>query len=166
MKKQIFYPAFALLLFANLFVFCTKESSSHLTQIATESSESDASFDDFSLDLGIAEDRGGSACCVFISSPNCDVKVCGTQENTNTCTPCPGWVTLTGTEGPSNYVDFCLPNSAYFAIKNGASTDCVVWVGNTPVALVAYTIPANSTRRFKSDAGNNCAITAGSSCSN
>lgn len=160
MKNKIFYPAFALLLFANILAFCTKEPETAPVVAEQEFVE----FDDFSAEIGLANDRNN--CCVFISSPGNNVKVCGTQENSNACSTCPGWITLTGTEGPSTYVDFCVQSDAYFTISHNQNVPITVYVGNTPVSLVAYTIPANSKRRFKSENANNCAIVAGGSCAN
>lgn len=162
MKNKFFLPAFLLLLSANVLVYCAKEPQ---TPVGNDTAAEDiVMLDDYTL-TEIAADRDG-ACCVFISSPSHLVKVCGTQENSNNCTPCPGWLTLTGTEGPSNYVDFCFQSTSYFTISHNQNTPITVYVGNTPVSLVAYTIPANSMRRFKSEHENNCAIVAGGSCAN
>ena len=157
MKNRIFYPMLAMLIAANLFVFCTKENGPTPTK---DQGLTVVPFVDFDPTApNEAADR--ISCCVIVNSPNCQLSVCGTQENANTCNSPIGPPILTGTEGPSNYIDFCVNASAQFIVRNANSTACTFWVGNTPVSLTPYTLPAFSSQVFRSYNDQNCAIAAG-----
>lgn len=147
MKKQIFYPAFALLLTANLFVFCGKEPQSEFLEAAPLSTEA----------------SGERAPCYYKIYGN--VRVCGTLTSSTNCTSCaPDLASLVGNESVQTYWGSPLQVGPGLKLKvcNPSGSNQSVKIVTSSGSQVIFQLANGNSRNVKIN--EDCTITLGTTC--
>lgn len=148
MKKQIFFPALALLVAANLFVFCAKEPVP-------------ASIEQFAQNT---EEAGDRTPCLYKIYGN--VRVCGTLTNNGTCTSCPPMPsTLTGVELVQTYWGSPLEVGPGVKLKicNPSGVQQSVTVVTNSGSQATFSLQPGQARNVRINV--NCTISLGTYCS-